>query len=438
MTTSRGRVALLSLLFALTACGGGGGGSGTNVTPVTGDSGAGGNTPTPAPSPAPAPASAPSASAAQQVNATTAGDQHDPRIARLASGGFVIAWQSPGGVNAQVFDAAGQKSGGEIAVFQNLALGGLAGLPDGSFIVSATKSMIGTGGPQQWVYAQRVSPGGQLVATGGVAAADVNGGAASLVMTQTGFDVSEIGGPILVRRDGSYSVSFWSIASQPNGASPVKFQNFDAQGRPTGSPWSPASTVAADDMGQFANGNIIVAWTSGGQAGSTRWAVSTASGQEIVEGGLTTMPAVTLDVSPRLAVLADDTAVLVSSYAQFQQNIREWNARRLDSSGAQVGTEIALPVPADANVRVAALAGGGFVATWTTTAGALFARMFGVDMHPAGDAMQLSATTGAPVQSSAAQGRVFDAAAVAGGFAVTYQAPGADANEIYEVRVTTP
>jgi hypothetical protein len=42
------------------------------------------------------------------------------------------------------------------------------------------------------------------------------------------------------------------------------------------------------------------------------------------------------------------------------------------------------------------------------------------------------------VQSSAAQGRVFDAAAVAGGFAVTYQAPGADANEIYEVRVTTP
>src|SRR3954470_4164651 len=52
------------------------------------------------------------------VNTTTTGDQDTPSVTALASGGFVVGWSdtSSGSValKAQIFDAAGAKSGGEL------------------------------------------------------------------------------------------------------------------------------------------------------------------------------------------------------------------------------------------------------------------------------------------------------------------------------------
>ncbi|RZJ27649.1 MAG: hypothetical protein EON85_10770, partial [Brevundimonas sp.] len=97
------------------------------------------------------------------VNSATAGDQQSPQITALSDGGFVIVWSDGsvgvGGalgdgsnyaVKAQVYDAAGVRSGGELLV--NTAISGNQGsavvtaLPGGGFVVSWTDPSNGVGG----------------------------------------------------------------------------------------------------------------------------------------------------------------------------------------------------------------------------------------------------------------------------------------------------
>jgi Ca2+-binding RTX toxin-like protein len=83
------------------------------------------------------------------VNKTTFGDQRRPSVTRLASGGFVIAWEDysktsadtdVSAVRAQLFDAAGNPVGAELLV--NTAFHGpqshpfVLGLPGGGFVVT--------------------------------------------------------------------------------------------------------------------------------------------------------------------------------------------------------------------------------------------------------------------------------------------------------------
>ena len=83
------------------------------------------------------------------VNTTTLGDQFQPSVAALAGGGYVVAWTSGTGsssaVYCQIYDAGGSKVGGETLLFEatsdyGVSAGGVAGLADGSIVVS-----VGTG-----------------------------------------------------------------------------------------------------------------------------------------------------------------------------------------------------------------------------------------------------------------------------------------------------
>ncbi|RZJ40778.1 MAG: hypothetical protein EON86_11750, partial [Brevundimonas sp.] len=97
------------------------------------------------------------------VNSATAGDQQSPQITALSDGGFVIVWfdgsigvggaagdGSGVAVKAQVYDASGARSGGELLV--NTAISGSQGspvvsaLPGGGFVVSWTDQSNGVGG----------------------------------------------------------------------------------------------------------------------------------------------------------------------------------------------------------------------------------------------------------------------------------------------------
>jgi serralysin len=80
-----------------------------------------------------------------RVNTETFGSEQQPTIAALSSGGFVVGWtdQDEGGgsdITAQIFDAAGAKVGGELAVNSTTFLDQyhpvVAGLPGGGFIVT--------------------------------------------------------------------------------------------------------------------------------------------------------------------------------------------------------------------------------------------------------------------------------------------------------------
>jgi hypothetical protein len=50
------------------------------------------------------------------VNTVTAGDQHDANVIGLPNGGFMVAWENGNYVDAQIFDAAGHKDGGDLLV----------------------------------------------------------------------------------------------------------------------------------------------------------------------------------------------------------------------------------------------------------------------------------------------------------------------------------
>jgi Ca2+-binding RTX toxin-like protein len=67
------------------------------------------------------------------VNTTTTGDQGNPVVAALPSGGFVAVWDSPGGARGQIFSATGTKIGGEFAV---AGAGPIAVRSDGGFAVT--------------------------------------------------------------------------------------------------------------------------------------------------------------------------------------------------------------------------------------------------------------------------------------------------------------
>jgi len=83
------------------------------------------------------------------VNTTLGGDQSRPEVARLAGGGFVVVWNdlsasggdtSGSAVRGQLFNAAGDKVGGEFLVNTTTAgsqyAAHFAGLPFGGFVVA--------------------------------------------------------------------------------------------------------------------------------------------------------------------------------------------------------------------------------------------------------------------------------------------------------------
>ncbi|HEY5723590.1 MAG TPA: calcium-binding protein [Allosphingosinicella sp.] len=86
------------------------------------------------------------------ANTTTAGSQSNPYVAALPGGGFVIVWDGGG----QIFDALGNKIGGEFAV----AAGGNIGVrSDGGFVVV----YVAADGDQNGIYAQQYAADGSAV-----------------------------------------------------------------------------------------------------------------------------------------------------------------------------------------------------------------------------------------------------------------------------------
>ena len=86
-----------------------------------------------------------------QVNTTAAGNQHDPSIAPLADGGFVIVWSDDAlpGVRGQRFDANGTKIGSEF-VLNNFSVGSpqfeltsVALLSDGRIVFTGSNATSG-------------------------------------------------------------------------------------------------------------------------------------------------------------------------------------------------------------------------------------------------------------------------------------------------------
>jgi hypothetical protein len=376
------------------------------------------------------------------VNTTTAGDQFAPSVAALAGGGYVVVWDSTDVVQAQIYDARDQKLGGEVAVFRSNPQGAtidgrpaVAGLPDGSFIVTTAAWTVVASSPRWSFYAQRVDAGGHLIATGTPASAEFNGGLSALVAPQNNSGDSMDSGRIFVRPDGSYSISYWNAGRVPPFPSrSVLIQNYTPSGSPVGAAVSPAfgSQVFGDSIAQFPNGNFLTAAVRTGPAGGISWSITTQAGEQVAHED---MPAnfggPFFDTSPMVTTLSDGTGLLLWQHGSTSSlSDTTLMAQRLDAEGAKLGAPVTLPLAQNAapfySLRVVSVPDGGFLVTWTSSAnGPVFARFFDNTAAAVTDAFQIASDASSPE---------YAVWPVNGGFVAAFAAPGTQAQDIFAER----
>ncbi|WP_421854409.1 beta strand repeat-containing protein [Novosphingobium sp.] len=149
---------------------------------------------------------------AARVNTQTTGDQTQPMVTSLSSGGYLVTWMDgnvvdpltglPGAaMKAQLFSAAGAKIGGEIAVDAEVqsdqALPVVTGLATGGFVVAWQDSHPATGEPDTLIRAQVFSAAG-----------------------------AKVGASLVVSDAGPGERDFPAIAGLPNGGFVVTWQHF--------------------------------------------------------------------------------------------------------------------------------------------------------------------------------------------------------------------
>jgi Ca2+-binding RTX toxin-like protein len=275
------------------------------------------------------------------VNSVTAGEQSNPRIAKLASGGFVVVWNGAG-AKAQLYDATGARLGGEIELFATASPAAyqptVAALASGGFVVVAADSNAPEGARAQIFSATGVKVGGEI--------SDMPG-------TDFGwrFETAGLpgGGFVIVRETGLGQV-------------------YDAAGAPVGASFlvGAAGQSAPVAVATLANGNfaVAVAKTDGGSFVQ----IFDQNGGKIGSEISTTGHRAHDSTSFRMAALEGGGFVLAWDGTPVVD--RDVIAQVFASDGSRVGGEIFLAsgIWAQAAPNVTGVAGGGFLATWTSMA----------------------------------------------------------------------
>ncbi len=379
-------------MAALAACGGGGGGAGPGATSVMGAS----TSPDGSASAASGSSTAATLRGSDvQVNTFTTGDQYGAHAARLADGGWVVAWSSYTGsgaaneVRLQRFDAQGQPVGGEQLVAPSGTYVQVAAFADGRFLVTWRNSPyiytvvsqgqlfdaqgqalgapidLGTGFNNYSGRPMALPDGGFLFV------ASVNAGRYSETYsvvrryaadgtpqgpgTQLNSDLIPVqaidmnfagNGSSALLADGRIAVAWTADGGAAN--SELRLSLFDGQANPLGTHTVLASEpgVSATSIVALPGGGYAVAWESGlSDQSRTAWLeVFDAAGQSLGRRQLATDPAA-FYVTPQLAVLADGSLVAswrVVRYTSTSAERETW-VQRLDASGAPTGAAEALP-----------------------------------------------------------------------------------------------
>ncbi|HEY0149691.1 MAG TPA: calcium-binding protein [Allosphingosinicella sp.] len=256
------------------------------------------------------------------VNTTIEGSQTQPALFAMPGGGFVVAWSdinatgTDTNIRAQVFDAAGGKAGGEIAVNSHVAgaqtLAGGAVLADGTFVLTwtdatAEPTVPNTGNSPIGVRVQRFDAAGVPIGTEFAANT-------TATYEQSMSRVAALPG-------GGYVV-VWRDLGSKNG---IVGQLFNADGSKSGAEFMVSTELAnaqsTPSIAALAGGGFVVTWTDSSQRGG-------------------------------------DT-----SYSGIKGQI-------FDAAGNRVGTEFLVNTYTSGyqdSSFVTALPDGGFVAVWTTT-----------------------------------------------------------------------
>ncbi|TDG24339.1 hypothetical protein E2C05_26090 [Paracraurococcus ruber] len=349
----------------------------------------------------------------------------------MADGGFVIGWtslfqdRSGGGIYGQRYDAAGARLGGE-TYLQAPTLSGqyhpkLAGLADGTLVAAFQDDAAGLA----------LSINGVAAVTGGIPTGWA-GAPASLAIHDSRFvDYKPRGNSheqVGALADGSF-VATWNSLESTGDFYGVLGQRYDASGsRIGGEFWVNTTTVGSQDASSAAGlkgGGFVVTWTSFLQDGDSAGIF----GQRFDAAGARLGDEFQVNTFTANDQLAASTAALadggfVSAWSSMSQDGDGYGvyAQRFDAAGARLGGEFHVSTATPFNQwlpAVAGLAGGGFVVAWSSAGqdgngDGIYLQRYGADGAALGGEVHASTTTlGDQTTPSVA-------ALAGGGFVVTW------------------
>ena len=376
-----------------------------------------------------------------RVNSTTSDSQQAPTIGALSDGGYVVSWisfsqdGSGSGIYAQRYDASGQ------AVSNTLMLTGDAGdnlvqLGSGDERIAGgwgNDTIFGGEGHDMALYQGSQHDfafgvqGVGLISVNDLNPADGNEGLDTLHNVETlqfgdGVRLQALRGEVRVNSttannqlypsvaalaDGGYVVS-WTSYGQDGSGNGIYAQRYGASGAAEGGEVLVNSTTANDQLNPsvaaLADGGYVVSWVSSSQDGSGYGIYAQrygASGAAV--GGEVRVNSTTLDhqYGPVIGALSDGGyAVSWMSYGQ-DGSANGIYAQRYGASGAAVGGEVRVNSTTandQLNPSVAALADGGYVMSWMSSAQdgsgwGIYAQRYGASGASVGGEVRVNSTT---------------------------------------------
>lgn len=191
------------------------------------------------------------------------GRQVDPALATLSGGGFVLTWSDENTdnvagrtVQAQLFDAAGQRQRLAFATGSGQSAGSVAATGDGGFVVAWQSSPPSADGSGYAIEAARFDAGGVPLGEAFVVNSFVAGSQQQ---------------PRLADLAGGGFVAVWIDPGQDGHFFGVFGQRFDAQGRRVGREFQVNTERVGSQqepaVASLPDGGFVVAWSSSGQDG---------------------------------------------------------------------------------------------------------------------------------------------------------------------------
>ncbi len=306
-----------------------------------------------------------------QVNTTTSGDQGMASVSALSNGGFVVVWRdlsdiSGSGYGARVtgqrFDADGNPVGGEFQVntispYQTHPT--VQGLDDGGFTVL-------------WASRATGYPSGRNI-SGQRYDADGNEVGAEFVVNKLDYGANFFPS-VALRDDGALVVTWLEDKNREMKRSIIESDSDVRYLDEIVSQETPGAE-ATPEVAALPDGGHLVVWSAhaGADPDSSYAGVYgqryTADGERAGNEFLINTTVVGWQTNPAVAVL-DDGGFVVVWNGNGPGDINAVFGQQFDTAGTAIGQEFRVNQAAPENQQLAsvdALAGGGFVVTWTST-----------------------------------------------------------------------
>ncbi len=335
-----------------------------------------------------------------QVNTFTIGQQIIPAVAALAGGGFVVTWSSLGqdgsisGIYGQRYAADGTALGSEFRVNTFTAdsqiYSSVAALAGGGFVV--TWSSYGQDGSVSGIYGQRYAADGTALG--------------SEFRVNTFTNNYQVYSSVAALAGGGFVVT-WMSWSQDGSLFGIYGQRYAADGTAVGQR-VPRQHVyhrqpGASSVAALAGGGFVVTWESPGQDGSgygiygQRYAADgTALGSEFRVNTFTTD---NQEASSVTALAGGGFVVTWTSNGQDGSGTGIYG-QRYAADGTPLGSEFrsTRSPPTQLYPSVTALAGGGFVVTWTSngqdgSGSGIYGQRYAADGSPLGSEFRVNQIT---------------------------------------------